>query len=204
MNGPNGLFKLGMIGVLAVCMSGTVEAAPRSGLSFGLGLGVMAPMDDSSYMGIGADLYPELQVAYDIHAIKVGLSLGYIYREEEGYSYGANYYDDYSYEQSFVPLEVSASFLPVRLVDQNFVLQPYIGIGIGSYIAVGDNDDSYAMVSPHTGIEFQLGHNNVLGIDFSYHAITGEDDEGYWDELDLDYFTAMVVYRFRIPFSKTP
>ena len=57
-------------------------ANPRQGLSLGFGIGAMFAVDEESYYDIGDDLYPEVQLAYDIGPVKLGLHGGYIWREE--------------------------------------------------------------------------------------------------------------------------
>lgn len=194
-----------IVGTLVSWMGCVAEAAPNSGLSFGLGLGAMVPTDDTSYMGIGADAYPELQIAYDIGPVNIGWSLGYTYRKEEVSSYYGyrSYYAEYT--QAFVPVELKACIYPLRFAKPNFAVQPYIGIGGGAYIAAGDNENTYALITPQGGVDFQLGEHNVLGVAFAYHSVLNEDEDEDFStngELDLDYGTIMVVYRFRIPFSK--
>ena len=92
-----------------------------------------------------------------------------------------------------MPVELSASLLPVRFASKHCKFQPYVGIGVGDLIPVGDNNESFVTVSPRIGMEFYLGKRHVLGFDVAYHAVT--------DDSSLDYVTCLVAYRFRIPFG---
>ena len=177
----------------------------RSGISFGFGVGAMVPTKKEAYMDLGADAYPEFRVASDLGPVEIGLSVGVVYRSLDAYYYSSDYGSDhYGYTLAYVPVEFHVNLLPVRFGAPRCPVQPYLGVGLGGYVGAGDNQDSYALVSPAGGIEFFLGNHNILGLDFSYHHVFGGSDtsEGYAKDGDLDYFTAVLCYRFRIPFGR--
>jgi hypothetical protein len=198
---------------LAIAFALVPAAAPAdgvpSGLNFGLGLGAHIPSDDQAYGDIGADLYPELQLMYDISGFRLGGSVGFVYRdvEEWGYSsYGGSYGS--SYEQSFVPLKFNIAVLPVRFAKPDFVFQPYVGFGVGTYIATGDNDEDLTIVSANGGFQFEFSDWYNLSLDFAYNDVSEPEEGGYngyysLGGADLSYTTIMLVNRFRIPFSRS-
>lgn len=190
--------------MLVTFLSGSawISAAPPSGLNFGIGLGAHIPNDDAAYGDLGADLYPEFQIMFDISGVRLGGSIGYVYRDEEDF-WGDYSYDDY--EMSFMPVKFNIAVLPVRFVKPDSVFQPYIGVGFGSYIATGDNDESLGLISFNGGFQFDFSDWYNLSLDFAYNDVSDPDygyDDDYLGGEDLSYGTVMVVNRFRIPFSK--
>lgn len=195
----------GMVGVVLTVAMVSMLAAERAqaagtptGLNFGLGIGAHIPSDDYAYYDNGADLYPELQFMFDVSGLRFGSSAGYVQSGINGY-----------YEQSFVPLKFNVAVLPVRFAKPNLVLQPYVGIGFGSYIATGDNDEDLTIVSGNAGFQFEISDWYNLSLDFAYNHLSEPDYEGYSRpdyrdiEVDLSYGTVMLVNRFRIPFNRS-
>ena len=174
----------------------------RKGLRIGPGVGVSIPVKKDKYMGLGADLYPELQIRSDLGPLEIGLSGGYLYRNK---TITANGHTLRDYTQAYVPLEFQVNVLPVRFFAPRFPVQPYVGVGFGGYIPIGDNNDSHAMVSPTAGLEFFLGNHNIIGLDYSFHYVgAGDDTKAHinYENGDLSYSTVMLCYRFRFPLGR--
>lgn len=146
---------------------------------------------------------------FDISGVRLGPSVGYVYRDVDEWS--SSSYDSYyesSYEQSFVPLKFNIAVLPVRFAKPDFVFQPYVGVGFGSYIATGDNNEDLDIVSFNAGFQFEFSDWYNLSLDFAYNDVADPEEDGYSGHYDLggtdlSYGTVMLVNRFRIPFSRS-
>jgi len=173
MNIPKQLIKAGMVALLAICLTGNARAESRNGASMGLGVGPVV---------LDGETYPSLRIRfdYDIEAFRLGLSAGYI-----------DFTQDYGDDLTFIPVELTASLMPVRFARPDFILQPYAGIGAGGLIISGNSSKTHGMISPHLGVEFQIGQRHAIGLDFSYHFISGVDNGS------LDYFNFTLGYRYR-------
>lgn len=183
----------------------TARAGTRQGIGLGFGIGAMSG-DDEAYLGIGSDLYPEVQLAYDVGAAKVGLHVGYIWRKETTDTWSGRNYSHEESELTFVPIELDVCFLPLRLVgtgDMSF--QPYVGIGVGmlaweisNYDSPEDKSDPVIMPVVRAGVEFYLGEWNVIGLDLAYHKVDATFDDPS-EEQDYSFATLTLQYRFRVP-----
>lgn len=191
---------LGLVAGLSIISAVEAAASVRNGLSLGFGVGVMSATNEDLYMGIGTDLYPEGQLAYDIGPVKLGLHVGYIWRKKETSSYSSR--TGYRYSEktvAFVPVELDLCFMPLRFVGHGrMAFQPYLGIGVGSMGASGDNTEDVSIAPViRTGITFYTGDWNIIGIDLAHHIAKGENNDS-----NYSYTTLMLEYRFRIPFVK--
>lgn len=180
-----------------------VSASIRQGISLGFGIGAMSADDEDAYLGIGSDLYPEGQLAYDLGPVRFGLHVGYLWRKEEVWTSeyrNGRYSSGYSEQElAFMPVEFDVCFMPVRFARHgNLAVQPYVGIGLGTLIAEGDNTEDLS-ISPvvRAGIDFYTGDWSIIGLDVAYHAV-GEAD----NDADYSYTTFMLQYRFRVPIVK--
>lgn len=208
--------KIVVFGLFILCSAGIANAA-LGDLSIGGGSGVMVANDKKSYMGDTSSMYGEFQLAYDIGVFQLGSTLGYYERTTDIYDDSfswRNRKDRYHHEDvlAYLPLEVSVKIMPFRGGDNASSFQPYIGVGAGGLLAVGDNDDSYAMVSPKIGLEFIFGRRHMVDIEAGYHFIFDDEDGGYSGlkyyqehpgyDYDLDYYTVTVAYRFKFLFGE--
>jgi hypothetical protein len=160
----------------------------------------MVAHDEATYGDLATDGYLEFRVASDLGPVEIGLSVGHVYREATLRTYSSRYGYSYdSYTMEFVPVEFHVNLLPVRLGAPRCPAQPYVGMGLGAFVATGDNSDSYAMISPSAGVEFFAGRFTVLGFDVTYHHVFS-DNPGSEGE-NFDYTTVMFCYRFRIPLA---
>ncbi len=194
---PASLFRHNVC-VLIVAVTAVMFAAGRTsharsggaGLNLlGLGIGAHIPSDSRAYGDIDADLYPELQVMFDVSGVRFGPSAGFVYREFDFI------FDDF--EMSFVPAKFNVAILPIRFAPMRFVFHPYLGFAFGRYFATGDNTVDLDLLAYNLGFELRFTDFYNLSFDFAYHDV--ERDLAYLNA-DLDYMTVMVVNRFRIPF----
>ncbi len=175
--------------IVALALAVSVQSAHArgggAGLNLGIGLGAQIPDDDDSYGGEGTVFYPELQLMFDIAGVRFGPSVGAAYREVD------------DLDIAFAPAKFNLEILPIRFARGRYVFHPYLGIGVGRYIAIGDNEDDFDLISFNGGFEFRFSDWYNLSLAFSYHDV--DEDDSFVDA-DLNYATVMLVNRFRIPF----
>ena len=203
-----------MLIVLSIsCISGVVNAA-LGDMSIGGASGVMIANDKTSYMNDTESVYGEFHIAYDMGIVQFGSSIGYFERTTDLFDENWSFRNRNSNEDvlAYMPLEVSVNILPFRGDDDDSLVQPYIGVGVGGLIGVGNNDDHFLMVTPRLGLEFLFGGRHVVDLEVAYTAVFDDDDGGYDGvsfypsnpayDYDLDYYTVTVAYRFKFLFGE--
>ena len=141
-----------VLGFLAVilCFETAWSKAP-SGIGAGGSLGLMVALDDASYYGIGTDIYPELGLWIEVPYVRVGGTLGLIWRERK-YSYWSG---SYSYgEQETILILPAMARLEIRpFSGTDLIIGPFIGGGLGAYLVADGPYDSAVSISARAGLE---------------------------------------------------
>lgn len=147
-------------------------------LSFGAGAGLFVASDESRYMNIKYDLYPEIFMALDISGIRIGADLGLVYRKKEEWGFGWG--DSYHTSETilFLPLQGYIGLYPLRFVNRDMAIQPYAHLGGGAFLSVGSSDypDNEICVTGKLGLE--LNALRILGFHGDVRYTWADNDMG--------------------------
>lgn len=179
-----------LIGALLVLL----PVAPAQGMRMGAtalgGVGIFVPADDAVYNDVSVDLYPEIGLQIDVSALRLGLKVGWIYNR---ISYYEEYYDDFGYwydtgeyTRSYIPLQAEVLVAPLDLVMEDPILSPYAGVMAGTFLSIGDVDDTSPAFSVKVGSEIRWDPIVLYG-DIRYTwAMT---DSGSWSGNPYIYYS---------------
>lgn len=162
---------------LGLCILGPVVPLKAQNVFFqaGVGAGVFVASDDDSYMGINADLYPEVRLQIGVSMIRLGARVGAIYRKREITWSGA--YSGYEeYTMAFLPVQAEVLLAPFDIWP-NALIRPYVGALGGAFLPVGDNDETIPALSGIVGADVPLQFVFLYG-DLRYTFASHDGDYG--------------------------
>jgi len=137
-------------------------------------IGFMVAFDEDSYWGEGVDLYPEVGLWIEVPYLRIGSTLGIIYRQLEYSSWGV--YGSYGYEENIVVLPVVARLDFRPFSESDLLVSPYLGGGIGTYLAVDGPHESSIAVSARAGLEILVDYATIFG-DIRIEPTIGSDSQ---------------------------
>ena len=154
---------MGVFGVDVPSVPSSARADSKSSTGIGLNIGVIVQSDESVFFGTRTDLYPEMTIYHENSNLRVGGTVGLIWR----YKYGIGYesqteFDEFGYESRFelYSSEEEITITPIMARCDVRISPIFLGVGVGYYASLEDGPSSQPAVALRFGADI-ISNSNI-------------------------------------------
>ncbi len=166
-----------VMGVFGVDIPSSASADPKKSTGIGLSLGVIVQSDENVFFGTRTDLYPEMTIYHENSNLRVGGTVGFIWRYRFGYKTDTYWNDDViGWDVEYV--EATITIIPIMTRLDVLISPIFLGIGVGYYASLEDGPPSQPAVALRFGADIISNSNITIILDVRYEHTFDEPQLG--------------------------
>ena len=157
------------MGVWGVDIPTSASADSKSSTGIGLNLGAIVQSDEDVFFGTRTDLYPEMTIYYENSNLRVGGTVGLIWRQLSVHYIS---YSDLGFVKETITIAPIMARCDVRLSPI------FLGVGAGYYASLEDGPPSQPAVALRFGADIISNSNITIMLDVRYEHTFDEPQLG--------------------------
>ena len=168
---------MGIFGVDVPSVPSSASADSKSSTGIGLNLGGIVQSDENVFFGTRTDLYPEMTIYYEKPNLRIGGTVGLIWRYRFGYKTDTYWNDDViGWDVEYV--EETIAIIPIMTRLDVRISPIFLGVGVGYYASLEDGPSSQPAVALRFGADIISNSNITIMLDVRYEHTFDEPQLG--------------------------